>query len=270
MVAGRRSVSIHDTPAWVFNRMADVYEARPPYPPALIDAIAELAGASGSRIGDVGAGVGHLSLPLAARGFDVVAIEPAAAMLERLRNAARARANSVQAVHAAAEALPLESGSLDVAVVADALHFLDAELCAIELSRVLAPHGALAIVSCRLGDTPFMRGVAEIINSAATRRPRDMSQAIVQLFAVTGVSSAPVMRFFDETPVDDSLEQILRSISFIGPALDPQRFATFYERILALPGPRLWARTFTLYSGRRGRRRVSIAPCGYRNPRPRP
>jgi hypothetical protein len=61
-------------------------------------------------------------------------------------------------------------------------------------------------------------------------------------------------RFHDATEVDeDTLEQILRSISFIGPAMNAERFAAFRERIHALPGPRTWARTFTVHSGRRRR-----------------
>jgi SAM-dependent methyltransferase len=252
MVAGRRSVSIHDASSWVFNRMADAYDARPPYPLAIIDRMAELAGPRGSQIGDLGAGTGHLALPLAARGFDVVALEPALAMLERLRQAAAARGLVLRAIHGCAEALPLESGGLDLCVVADALHFLDAERSAREVARVLGPRAALAVVTCELGDTPFMRGVVSIMESAAPRRPRDMSQAIVQMFAVSRIRLEQEQRFSDETPVDEeTLEQILASISFIGPAMNRERFAAFRQRIRALGGPRVWARTFTLRSGRR-------------------
>ena len=43
--------------------MADVYDARPAYPNGLIDALAELA--RGRRVADLGAGIGHVALPLA-------------------------------------------------------------------------------------------------------------------------------------------------------------------------------------------------------------
>ncbi len=145
---GRRKVGLDDPTRWVFNRMADVYDARPAYPTALIEALADLA--AGPRVGDLGAGIGHVALPLAERGFEIVAVEPAQAMLTRLRAEARKRRLKVRAIHAAAEAMPLDAGSLDLAVVADALHFLDAELIAKEIARVLAPRGALAIVSCEL------------------------------------------------------------------------------------------------------------------------
>ena len=85
--------------------MADVYDARPAYPAALIDALVDVAAPVGRRVVDVGAGIGHLALPLAARGVEVVAIEPALAMLDRLRAAACDRGLTLSAVHAAAETL---------------------------------------------------------------------------------------------------------------------------------------------------------------------
>jgi SAM-dependent methyltransferase len=252
MVAGRRSVSVSDAEAWVFNRMVDAYVTRPPYPAALVDSIAELAASTGPRIADVGAGVGHLALPLAARGLDVVAIEPARAMLSRLEADARLRDLRIRAEHAAAEALPLDARSVDLVLIADALHFIDADLAPVQVKRVLARRGGLAIVLSDFADTAFMRGVVEAIYAAAPRRPRDMAQAAVQVFAT---SQVPVHRdrlFLQEVPVDDlTLENVLRSISFIGPAMNRERFGAFRERVLALPGPKVWSRTFRLLTGRR-------------------
>ena len=142
-------------------------------------------------------------------------------------------------------------------VVADALHFFDVERSAHEIARVLAPGGALALVTCELADTPFMRGVVQRMETTAPRRPRSTAAAITQISALTNVSLAPARVFHDETAVDDgTLERILRSISFIGPAMNPRRFADFHESIRALPPPAIWARTFTLHAGCRSARRV--------------
>jgi len=253
---GRRKVRLEEASRWVFNRMADVYDARPPYPAALVDALAALAGPPGARVVDLGAGIGHLALPLAARGYDVTAVEPAADMLARLRADAHARGLPVRATHATAEALPVPSRAADLVVVADALHFLDAQLTAEEIARVLRRGGALAVVTAALGDTPYMRAVRGVIDEAVPRRPRALAQQLVHVAATAEVALTDERVFHDETPVAPAtLERILRSISFIGPAMHEGRFAAFRARVHALPGPAVWARTLTLRAGRRARRR---------------
>lgn len=248
MSLGRRKIGVHETERWIFNRMADAYAHRPAYPEALIDALMELGG---RRVLDVGAGVGHLALPLVERGLEVTAIEPALAMLERLELAASERGLPLNTAHAAAESLPVEPASADLILVADALHFLDAELAGAQIARALAPRGALAIVTCELGDAPFMRAVERVMAQSAPRRPRSVDAALAQIVSVARLAPMPPRRFADATPVDAAtLEAILRSISFIGPAMNAERFAAFREKIHALPGPAVWARSFTLHAAR--------------------
>jgi ubiquinone/menaquinone biosynthesis C-methylase UbiE len=248
---GRRKVRLEEATRWVFNRMADVYDARPPYPAALVDAIAALA-PPGGRVADLGAGTGHLALPLAARGLDVTAVEPARDMLARLRGSAAERGLPVRAEHATAEATPLPARSVDLVVVADALHFIDAQLVGQEIARVLRRGGALAVVTAAFGDTPYMRAVRAVIDDSVPRRPRPLTRQLVHVSAQADAPFTDERVFHDETPLErDALERILRSISFIGPAMHEGRFATFRRRIHALPGPAVWARAFTLRAGRR-------------------
>jgi ubiquinone/menaquinone biosynthesis C-methylase UbiE len=242
-MSGRRKVRVDDAARWVFNRMADVYDARPAYPAALVSELFALAGGPGARVIDVGAGIGHLALPLAIQGCVLTAVEPARNMLERLRQAAAQRGLAIGALHAAAEALPVAAASQDLALVADALHFMDAALTGGELARVLAPRGVLAVVQCELAATPFMRELVRLMEAAAPRRPRPTAQALRQVFALSGVAQIEEREFLDETTVDaDTLERILRSISYIGPAMNAERFARFRARVQALPGPAKWAR----------------------------
>lgn len=232
--------------------MADVYDARPAYPLALVDTLAAIAHGVGPRVLDIGAGIGHLALPLAQRGLTVMAIEPAKAMLDRLQIAASNQGVALHALHAAAESLPFDGPCVDLALIADALHFVDAELASAELRRVLVPHGALAIVTCKYAETPFMRDVRRLVAQSADRRPRDVTQAIRHLSALAQVHLTQEWTFSDATPVDyATLDRILQSVSFIGPAFDATRFALLRQRVQALPHAPVWARTFTLRAGRR-------------------
>jgi protein-L-isoaspartate O-methyltransferase len=60
-----------------FNQAAELYDrARPGYPPALFDDLAERAGIGpGCRVLEIGPGTGQATLPLAERGCQVVAVE---------------------------------------------------------------------------------------------------------------------------------------------------------------------------------------------------
>lgn len=78
----------HTARAHSFNAAAAQYaENRPSYPPALFDAIEELAGhpLAGARVADVGAGTGIATALLHARGADLIAIEPGDGMAAQFR-----------------------------------------------------------------------------------------------------------------------------------------------------------------------------------------
>lgn len=265
--SSRRKVTLLDSSRWIFNRMAEVYDARPPYPGPLVDAIVKLAGNGDKRVGDLGAGIGHLAIPLALRGLSVTAVEPACAMLERLEATAVKRGIQLRAVHAAAEALPLESQTLDLVLIADALHFIDADLAGREIARVLAPGGVLVVVTCELGSTPFMREILRVTHEVAQRKPRPMRSRHSLLAGVAGIPFREEQTFCDATLMTHSeLDRILSSISFIGPAMNPERAAAFRARVHALTFdyPPLWTRKFTLKWGRRRPRQgqqTDTVPC---------
>jgi ubiquinone/menaquinone biosynthesis C-methylase UbiE len=252
MGIGRRRVGLEQPERWVYNRMADAYAARPAYPNALISRLFELAGSAPADVLDVGAGIGHLSLPLAERGHRVTAVEPAAAMLESLKARALAAGLQLESLHATAEDMPLADASVDLVLIADALHFLDAHLTGSELARVLRKRGALAILQVEFGASPFMQALTDLMQASAPRRPRRVSGALTQLATLTGVKlDAETYEHQQLVPIAQ-VERILGSISFIGPAMNAARFAAFCAGLRAIPHDPIWHTTFKLWTGRRG------------------
>ncbi|MFG2777362.1 class I SAM-dependent methyltransferase [Streptomyces prunicolor] len=144
------TTSSHSSPpspaarAHSFNAAAAQYaENRPSYPPALFDAIEELAGhpLTGARVADVGAGTGIATSLLHARGAEVVAIEPGDGMAAQFRRALP----DVPIVRGNGNALPLTDHSVDFLTYAQAWHWTDTARSVPEALRVLRPGGALAL-----------------------------------------------------------------------------------------------------------------------------
>jgi SAM-dependent methyltransferase len=127
-----------------FETVAAEYERyRPDYPPEAIAWAADALGlVAGARVLDVGAGTGKLTRVLVAAGFDVVAVEPGAGMLDQLRLAVP----EAEPHEAPAESIPLPDASVDAAFAAQAFHWFDRERALPELQRVIRPDGGLVLV----------------------------------------------------------------------------------------------------------------------------
>jgi SAM-dependent methyltransferase len=136
-----------------FTRNAAVYDDRHG---AAIDAalaarlIDEAGLARGSTALDVGAGTGRVAVPLAAHGCRVVAVDLAAAMLERLRAKADTAGGQpdarrrVLAAVASAGALPFRAEVFDAVIVARVLYLVEEWRGALdEAARVLRRGGVL-------------------------------------------------------------------------------------------------------------------------------
>jgi ubiquinone/menaquinone biosynthesis C-methylase UbiE len=76
----------------------------------------------GERILDVGAGTGRVSVAFARIGFDVIAIEPALAMLQVLRE--KAVALSIRCITAEGSRLPLQNRIADAVVISRLLYLV--------------------------------------------------------------------------------------------------------------------------------------------------
>jgi SAM-dependent methyltransferase len=134
---------LHPT-AQGFDRAARDYDrGRPGYPAAAIELLCDRLGVRPDRrLLDVGAGTGKLTRELAARGAEVVAVEPTAGMRRELH----AALPDVEVLAGTAEAVPLPDASVDAITAAQAFHWFDVDRALPELHRVLRPDGVLGVV----------------------------------------------------------------------------------------------------------------------------
>ncbi|MBI5532260.1 MAG: class I SAM-dependent methyltransferase [Deltaproteobacteria bacterium] len=250
---GRRNVRVEDSDRWVFNRLAPFYRLRPAYPPAVVDYLVGLTVPEASVV-DLGAGTGSLSVPLAERGLRVSAVEPSQAMLSELCTEAAARNLPIQAVHAAAECTGLGAGAFELALIADALHWLDAERAGAEVARLLAPGGSCAVVEVRLRETPFVQALQSRIRKANPKAAASAGTRQEQLLALAVPRSR--CRACEHFSVTDRLdaEQLrgtLCSLSYVGPAIGPAALESLLAEVRELAdddGGAEWPREITVTS----------------------
>ncbi len=123
-----------------FGSAAAAYErGRPGYPDEALD---WLLPPGARRVLDLGAGTGKLTRLLVGRGLDVVAVEPSEGMRAEFARAVP----GVPVLDGTAERIPLESGSVDAVLLAQAWHWVDVEPASREVARVLRAGGRLGLV----------------------------------------------------------------------------------------------------------------------------
>ncbi len=144
----------------LFDTVAPLYQkARPGYPPEILDALLPLMGReTPGRALEVGSGTGQFTRPLAARGWDILALEPGAQLAE-LTRAHCALLPNVQVAHTTFESWGGQSEAFDLVAAAQSFHWIEPVLGCQLAYQALRPGGWLALVwtiDCSQ-DTPFWK-----------------------------------------------------------------------------------------------------------------
>jgi len=159
------------------SRAADYHAARPDYPEELYERLVAAAGLGpGARLLEVGCGTGKATIPLAARGFEITALE----LGPRLAEAARtnlAGYDRVTVVPGAFEGWQPPDERFDLVYAATAWHWVDPAVGYDLAWRVLRPGGHLAIwgaghVLPDDGD-PFFRQIQDVYDEIGESAPSD-------------------------------------------------------------------------------------------------
>jgi SAM-dependent methyltransferase len=188
-----------------FDTIAALYDrARPRYPPALFDDLAELTGiASGARVLEIGPGTGQATLALAMRGYAIVAVELGRHLAAHARDKMASFA-SVEIQNADFETWPLPAEPFDLVLAATAFQWIKREVGERKSARALREGGALAIVTTTHvadDDEDFwiaIQGCYErhVPGTKPGRRlpPIDAVRDVCDEIGVTGWFESPVLR----------------------------------------------------------------------------
>lgn len=170
--------------AWDYSELADAYLKRPDYSGAAIDAILSISGVErGSRVCDVGAGVAHLTLMLATRGCDVVAVEPNDAMRENGISRTQHVGNVVWQ-EGVGEQTDQPDAHFDLVTFGSSFNVCDREAALLETARILKPSGWFACLwNHRQLDDPSQSTIESIIQNQVSgynygSRREDQNQTI--------------------------------------------------------------------------------------------
>lgn len=170
-----------------FNEVAALYdEVRPGYAPMISDAIvAGTALPSGGRILEIGCGTGQITLPFAARGYEILALEPGDALAALAVRNCRAYPR-VEIATISFEAWPAEPRAFDLVLSAQAFHWIEPEPGCAKAASTLRRGGALALVwhIDVSHDTPFWRATQPIYDTYFARAPAgDAGDPLTQTIA---------------------------------------------------------------------------------------
>jgi len=94
---------------------------------------------------DIGSGTGAVARGLAARGLEVLGVDPAGPLLEEARALAAAENLEIAFEEGAAEALPAPDAAFDLVVAGQCWHWFDRPKAAAEAARVLRPGGRAVV-----------------------------------------------------------------------------------------------------------------------------
>ena len=162
---------IHPSAAKGFEASPQAYErGRAGYPQEAILILSDhLQLTKNSTVLDLGAGTGKLTRALLPLGCTLIAVEPVTAM----RHALTRLTPGVEVLDGRAEDIPLDSGSVDAVICAQAFHWFDGTGAACEIHRVLKPGGTLGLIwNVRDESVEWVAQLTRIIDPYAGDTPR--------------------------------------------------------------------------------------------------
>lgn len=149
---------------WDYSNYAEAYLKRPDYSESAIDKMLEYANISSkAKICDIGAGVAHLTLMLASRGYDITAVEPNDEM--RKNGIMRTeKFSNIRWFEGIGEDTKQESNSFEMVTFGSSFNVCDRQMALEEASRILISKGSFACMwNHRNLEDPIQKNIEAII-----------------------------------------------------------------------------------------------------------
>jgi ubiquinone/menaquinone biosynthesis C-methylase UbiE len=219
---------------WDYTKLADAYLKRPDYADGAIDAMLSIAGAEkNDKFCDVGAGVAHLTLMLAARGLHVVAVEPNDAM----------RANGIKRTEkfgnvlwheGTGEATDQATRAFDMVTFGSSFNVCDRQQALHETARILKPRGWFACMwNHRQLKEPIQAQIEAIIKARVSGYGyglrREDQTAVINASGLFG----PVVHLDSQVMHEQSIEECIEAWRSHA-TLQRQAGAAFHDVVAAI------------------------------------
>lgn len=222
---------VHPAAAHGYGRAAATYaRARPSYPDAAVEwLLTELA--RPSRVVEVGAGTGKFTAKLLERDVSVLAVEPVAAMRDRLATLGP----TVTPLDATAEHLPFATRSVTSLVAAQSLHWADVPVALAEFDRVLHPGRAIGLIwNFRDVDVQWQRELDALLGEVRGGAPhsRDGRWERSVAASVFEITASERWRWSLPTTQAGVLDRV-RSVSYVA-AMKEAEQRTVEQRVVKL------------------------------------
>ncbi len=151
---------------WDYSDLAKAYLKRPEYSPDALDALFKLAGAQkGTKVCDVGAGVAHLTIPMAEAGYDITSVEPNDSMRELGIDRTEKYPN-VRWHEATGENTEQATGEFSMVTFGSSFNVCDRPKALAETARLLTPGGwFICMWNHRDLNDPIQKGIEDIIKA---------------------------------------------------------------------------------------------------------
>jgi ubiquinone/menaquinone biosynthesis C-methylase UbiE len=157
-----------------FSSLADDYARyRPGYPIGVLDKLIRECGLTQDwMVADIGSGTGNLAHLFLEADNQVIGVEPNCRMREAGERLLAAYPN-FKSLDGTAECIPINTHSVDLITIGQALHWFDVDRAKAEFQRILRPGGWVAVLwNDRLADTTaFTQQYASLTNTIGVSEP---------------------------------------------------------------------------------------------------